>query len=58
VPRTDERELPWALTGWRVAYPSSGWRVLQAVGVLAIVVGEALLLGQWVLLVPWAPTSP
>ena len=31
--------VPWLITGWKVAYPSSSWRVVQAIGLAVIVMG-------------------
>ena len=31
--------VPWLITGWRVAYPSSSWRVVQAIGLVVILMG-------------------
>lgn len=31
--------VPWLITGWRVDYPASSWRVAQAFGLLVIVAG-------------------
>ena len=31
--------VPWLITGWRVTYPSSNWRVVQVVGLAVIGLG-------------------
>jgi protein-S-isoprenylcysteine O-methyltransferase Ste14 len=39
APGTFAGLVPWLITGWEIAESGAGWRVVQAVGVVLIVVG-------------------